>query len=124
MAELKATEVISMLIAELQKILELAEKRDARLPAPLVTPAPNLNGNSPESLIGQLMDVRASLSDVVDACRAASDCWHGRNFQSFGPEKGQALQMEAMEAWHQRIAWLTEFEQEVTNLAVEIQRKE
>ena len=88
----------------------------------MINPVPNLNGNSSESLMKQLGGVLTALHDLEKAMRGASDCYHGRNFQTvrFSVESQQAAQR----AWHERFEWLSQFEREIEDMRLAIQQKE
>jgi len=88
---------------------------------PLLAPIPNLNGNSSESLLLQLGEVLTALHGLEKAMLGASDCWHGRNYQTvpFGAE----MQRSAQEAWHQRFKWLAKFERDIEDMALVVQQR-
>jgi hypothetical protein len=85
---------------------------------PLVTPVPNLNGNSAESLMEQLTDVRRALDNAIHAFALASDCIHGRNFQTMS--EGDSLQRKAQEAWYERTAALNAMAKEILDMQLAI----
>ena len=85
----------------------------------LITPISNLNGNTPESLIEQLKLVLHNINHLEASISSASDCWHGRNFQTV--KDGDQVRLKAEFAWHDRREWLHQLHQDVTNMALEIQ---
>jgi len=86
---------------------------------PLVTPRPNLNGNSSEQLIAQLVEVINAIRSLENSLEHASDCIHGRNFQF---ERGPIHRQMASEAWVDRLRIVADLKDEYTQLAVEIQK--
>ena len=88
----------------------------------LVSPVPNLNGNTHESIIEQLHKYSLILGDCIDAMRECSDCWHGRNFQTL--ENGQIWRDMAESAWRLRAETLGLMAKEVMALAVDVQRQQ
>ena len=89
----------------------------APLPA-LVTPIPNLNGNSEESLLAMCRSVLECVTDLTNVIAESSDLWHGRNML---PQRTDSpRQRQAQDAWVQRRLWLDQFKADVTTLALEI----
>jgi hypothetical protein len=89
---------------------------------PLITPIPNLNGNSADSLVQQCRQILAATRALRDAIRNASDLVHGRNFQTLPAGVATVARAAAEDAWRERQAWLSRFEAEVTEMALTIER--
>ena len=75
-----------------------------------------------DSAVSSLDEALTALHDLEKAMRGASDCYHGRNFQTvrFSVESQQAAQR----AWHERFEWLSQFEREIEDMRLAIQQKE
>ena len=87
----------------------------------LVTPTINLNGNTAESLVEQLRTVIDAARLLKTAIAAASDVTHGRNFQTaLDPVKAR---IDATHAWGERWAMIDRLEDEMTDLALAIQKQ-
>jgi len=87
---------------------------------PLVTPRPNLNGNSADQLIAGLVEVINAIRSLENSLGHASDCIHGRNFQFDG---GPVQRQMASEAWVDRLKIIADLKDEYTELAVAIQKQ-
>lgn len=87
----------------------------------LQNPVVNLNGNSASSLVDQLKGVLTALTAVEQAMHNASDCWHGRNFQTL-PD-GEARQRATMDAWHERMRAIADTYNEVMAMALDVQKQ-
>ena len=88
---------------------------------PLVTPIPNLNGNSATSLINQITDVMDTLRKAIDAyAKASGDLTHGRNFQTV--ENGEYQRQLGQDALRERMMMLHVMHEELQAMALEIQR--
>ena len=87
---------------------------------PLVVPVPNLNGNSAESLQEQLTNIRQALNAALAAFSKASDCIHGRNFQTM--LDGISYQRMAQEAWYERVTALEAMASEIYQIQIQIQK--
>jgi hypothetical protein len=86
---------------------------------PLITPRANLNGNSKQSLVDMLLAVKHALEDADMAFVQASDCVHGRNFQSFG-DRAMSMRGDAEDAWRERRLILQAMAAEIYALAIDI----
>jgi hypothetical protein len=89
---------------------------------PLIAPMPNLNGNTGTSLINPLSDVRHALEETLQAFAKASDCIHGRNFQTL-PD-GEAVRREAADAWYERMRALDAMKDEILAMQLTIQERD
>lgn len=86
---------------------------------PLITPTVNLNGNSARDLVEQLCRVMDALRDAEEAFAKNADVTHGRNFQT--RLTGDAIAMQAAQAWGERRRALFDMREGVERLALAIQ---
>jgi hypothetical protein len=85
----------------------------------LIAPMPNLNGNSKDSLLKYLENIRRTIADLNAAIHVGSDLWHGRNFQ-LDPQ-GDFTSRLAREGWLQRLTVLEAWQHEVEEIMIKVQ---
>jgi len=87
----------------------------------LVVPTVNLNGNDADDLVAQLRDVLKALDDANSQMGAASDIFHGRNFQL--ADDPQRAQFDAQIAWTERRLAIIKMRDEIMELALAVQEQ-
>lgn len=94
---------------------------------PLITPVPNLNGNSADDLVRKLKAVLEALALVQERMMEASDVTHGRNFQHLirlgDWSEHHRVVGQAQNAWGERRQMLNQFVIEITEMAAAIQEQ-
>jgi hypothetical protein len=93
--------------------------RDMPKLSALVTPRVNMNGNSKQSLVDMLVNVKHALDDADKAFVEASDVVHGRNFQTLAFD-ATVRRNAAEDAWRERRLILQALAAEIYALAIDI----
>jgi hypothetical protein len=94
----------------------------------LITPVPNLNGNSAGELVEKLQALIDALGTAGERLAGASDVTHGRNFQHLimGNDWTEHARVvnEARQAWEERADLIRRLVNEFTDMAIDIQLRD
>lgn len=83
-------------------------------------PKVNLNGNTRQQLLDELMEIRSRLDYALRAMREV-EFTNGRNFQLQTPVDGGVTHRKAVEEHNERITKVEEVAREILTIAFEIQ---
>ena len=81
--------------------------------SPLTAPAINLNGDTADQLVNEIIGMRSACFDLMKLMRGTAIC-HPRNFQTV--PRSKEVTAKAQAAWDQRVQFLLNFYAELQEI--------